>query len=119
MRVHLVDGTYELFRHHFGAPAEAREEVGNAAATRGVLGSVLQLVADGATHVGVATDHVIESFRNEMWPTYKTSAGVPETLLAQFPVVEHALEAMGFVVSPTTRWPRSPPRRPVTRTWSR
>ena len=100
MRVHLVDGTYELFRHHFGAPAEAREEVGNAAATRGVLGSVLQLVADGATHVGVATDHVIESFRNEMWPTYKTSAGVPETLLAQFPVVEHALEAMGFVVSP-------------------
>ena len=100
MRVHLVDGTYELFRHHFGAPAEAREEVGNAAATRGVLGSVLQLVADGATHVGVATDHVIESFRNEMWPTYKTSAGVPETLLAQFPVVEHALEAMGFVVFP-------------------
>ena len=100
MRVHLVDGTYELFRHHFGAPAEAREEVGNAAATRGVLGSVLQLVADGATHVGVATDHVIESFRNEMWPTYKTSAGVPETLLAQFPVVEHALEAMGVVVFP-------------------
>jgi len=100
VRVHLVDGTYELFRHHFGAPAEAREEVGNAAATRGVLGSVLQLVADGATHVGVATDHVIESFRNEMWPTYKTSAGVPETLLAQFPVVEHALEAMGVVVFP-------------------
>ena len=100
MKVHLVDGTYELFRYHFGVPAEAREEGGSAAATRGVLGSVLQLLADGATHVGVATDHVIESFRNDLWPTYKTSAGVPESLLAQFPLVERALAAMGVVVFP-------------------
>jgi 5'-3' exonuclease len=98
MQVHLVDGTYELFRHYFGAEPHtngAGEEVG---AVRSTLASVIQMVEEGATHVGVATDHVIESFRNQMWPTYKTSAGVPEDLLAQFPLLEEALEAAGFVV---------------------
>ncbi len=69
-KVHLVDGTYELFRHHFGVPARDKEDSDTAAATRGVLWSVLNLIEDGATHVGVATDHVIESFRNDLWPTY-------------------------------------------------
>lgn len=98
MNVHLLDGTYELFRQHFGAPADARERPGNRAATRGVLSSVLYLLEQGATHVGVATDHVVESFRNEMWPGYKTSAGMPPELLEQFPVVEDALVAMGVKV---------------------
>jgi 5'-3' exonuclease len=96
MQVHLVDGTYELFRYHF-APNNRDLERG---ATVGVVASLLQLVADGATHVAVATDHVIESFRNEMWPTYKSSVGMPRELLAQFPVVEEAMAAAGFVVWP-------------------
>src|SRR5918997_4414559 len=94
MKVHLVDGTYELFRQHFGA-ARHHEKPGPLAATVGVLGSTLQLLAEGATHVGVASDHVIESFRNELWPGYKTSAGMPPELLDQFPMVEDALEEMG------------------------
>jgi 5'-3' exonuclease len=98
IEVHLVDGTYELFRSHFGIPAEVREKGSRTAATRGVLGSVLQLVADGATHLAVATDHVIESFRNDMWPGYKTGAGVDPDLLAQFPLLEEALELMGVRV---------------------
>jgi 5'-3' exonuclease len=92
--VHLVDGTYELFRQHFGYTARHTEEVPNAA-TIGVLTSTLQLLAQGATHVGVATDHIIESFRNDLWPGYKTSAGMPEELLAQFDLIEEALVAMG------------------------
>ena len=96
MDVHLVDGTYELFRYHF-SPGNRDPEMG---ATVGVVRSVLELVASGATHVGIATDHVIESFRNDLWPTYKTSAGMPGELLAQFPVVEAALEAAGFAVWP-------------------
>src|ERR671911_30058 len=96
MEVHLVDGTYELFRYHF-APNNRDLERG---ATVGLLTSLLQLVADGATHVGVATDHVIESFRNDLWPGYKTSAGMPRELLAQFPVVEDAMMAAGFAVWP-------------------
>jgi 5'-3' exonuclease len=96
MRVHLVDGTYELFRYHF-APNNRDLQRG---ATIGVVASLLQLVADGATHVGVATDHIIESFRNDMWPGYKSSAGMPRELLAQFPVVEEAMEAAGFAVWP-------------------
>jgi 5'-3' exonuclease len=96
MDVHLVDGTYELFRYHF-APNNRDAERG---ATVGVVSTLLQLVADGATHIGVATDHVIESFRNDLWPGYKTSAGMPRELLAQFPVVELAMEAAGFVVWP-------------------
>jgi 5'-3' exonuclease len=100
MKVHLVDGTYELFRHHFGVPAGGREADDTAAATRGVLFSILTLIEEGATHVGVATDHVIESFRNDLWPTYKSSVGMPEELLAQFPLVEEALTAMGVAVWP-------------------
>jgi 5'-3' exonuclease len=98
VKVHLVDGTYELFRHHFGVPAAGREEGDTAAATRGVLWSVLNLIEEGATHVGVATDHVIESFRNDLWPGYKSSVGMPEELLAQFGLVEDALRAMGVAV---------------------
>jgi 5'-3' exonuclease len=96
MQVHLVDGTYELFRYHF-APNNRDLHRG---ATVGVLTTLLQLVADGATHLGVATDHVIESFRNDLWPGYKTSAGMPRELLAQFPGVEDAMAAAGFVVWP-------------------
>ncbi|HEX8804338.1 MAG TPA: 5'-3' exonuclease H3TH domain-containing protein [Acidimicrobiales bacterium] len=96
MQVHLVDGTYELFRYHF-APHNRDAHRG---ATVGVVGTLLQLVADGATHVGVATDHVIESFRNDLWPGYKSSAGMPRELLAQFPVVEDAMAAAGFTVWP-------------------
>jgi 5'-3' exonuclease len=96
MDVHLVDGTYELFRYHF-APNNRDPERG---ATVGVVGTLLQLVADGATHVGVATDHVIESFRNDLWPGYKSSAGMPRELLAQFTPAEEAMAAAGFTVWP-------------------
>ncbi|MFP5321561.1 MAG: 5'-3' exonuclease H3TH domain-containing protein [Acidimicrobiia bacterium] len=94
--VHLVDGTYELFRYHY-APNNRDPERG---AARGVLGSLLQLVESGATHVGVATDHVIESFRNELWPTYKDGEGVDPQLKAQFGPLEELLEAAGFAVWP-------------------
>ncbi len=99
LRVHLVDGTYELFRHHYGVPAAQRDE-GDRAGTRGVVWSVLTLLEEGATHVGVATDHVIESFRNDRWPGYKSSAGMPEVLLAQFEPLEEALVALGVTVWP-------------------
>jgi len=99
-RVFLVDGTYELFRHYYGAPSHRTAEGAEVAATRGVLFSVLQLLDEGVTHLGVATDHVIESFRNEMWPGYKSSAGVERPLLAQFGLLELALEAMGVKVWP-------------------
>ncbi len=98
MRVHLVDGTYELFRHFYGVPSHhnvAGEEV---AATRGVVTSMLALLDDGATHVGVATDHVIESFRNDLWPGYKDGSGIDVDLKAQFPLLEEALEALGVAV---------------------
>ena len=98
MKVHIVDGTYELFRHHFGVPASERDD--DRAAVRGVLFSIVQLLEAGATHIGVATDHVIESFRNDLWPTYKSSAGMPEILLAQFEPLEVALTAMGVAVWP-------------------
>jgi 5'-3' exonuclease len=97
-RVFLVDGTYELFRHFFGAPPHRNSAGEEVAATRGVLSSVLALMEQGATHLGVATDHVIESFRNEMWPGYKTSAGVDPVLLGQFGLLEDALAAMGVSV---------------------
>jgi len=100
VKVHLVDGTYELFRHFFGAPPHQGEGGGEVGAVRGVVTSVLSMLSAGATHVGVATDHVIESFRNEMWPGYKTGEGVPEVLMAQFPLLEAALEALGVVVWP-------------------
>jgi 5'-3' exonuclease len=92
----LVDGTYELFRYHF-APNNRDPKAG---ATVGVVGTLLQLVGDGATHVAVATDHIIESFRNDLWAGYKSSAGMPRELLAQFPLVEELMEAAGFVVWP-------------------
>jgi 5'-3' exonuclease len=97
LRVDLVDGTYELFRHYYGA-RDALES--RTAATRGVLGTVVGMLADGVTHIGVATDHVIESFRNDLWPGYKSSAGVPEPLLAQFPLLEEALATLGVAVWP-------------------
>lgn len=99
MRVHLVDGTYELFRHFYGLPAEVAASSRGAAA-RGVAWSLLDLIAEGATHVGMATDQVIESFRNDLWPTYKTGIGVDPALMAQFPVLEELVAAMGIVVWP-------------------
>jgi len=100
MLVHLVDGTYELFRYHFALPSHVTTAGREVAATRGVLGTVLQLLEEGATHVGVATDHVIESFRNDLWPGYKTGEGTPPDLLGQFPLIEEGLAAMGVVVFP-------------------
>ena len=100
MLVHLVDGTYELFRHFFAVPPEKNADGLEVAAIQGVLASMLYLLGEGATHLAVATDHVIESFRNDLWPGYKTSAGVEEVLLAQFHPLEQALSAMGVVVFP-------------------
>ncbi|HLI75242.1 MAG TPA: 5'-3' exonuclease H3TH domain-containing protein [Acidimicrobiales bacterium] len=100
MLVHLVDGTYELFRHHFGQPPRPGTDGSEVGAVRGVVWSVLSMLSEGATHVGVATDHVIESFRNDLWPGYKSSAGVPPELLAQFSLLEAALDALGVVVWP-------------------
>jgi 5'-3' exonuclease len=98
--VHLVDGTYELFRHYYALPS-ARDAGGREiAAVRGVVGSILGMINAGATHVGVATDHVIESFRNELWPGYKTGAGIDPELLSQFPLLEEALGALGVAVWP-------------------
>ena len=102
MKAYLVDGTYELFRHYFGAPPHQTRTGEQVGATRAVLGSLLGMLEDGATHMAVATDHVIESWRNEAWPTYKSSAGVAEDLLSQFPLLEEALAAMGLVVWPMT-----------------
>ena len=104
MDVHLVDGTYELFRHFYALPAARDENGRNVAAVRGVVGSLLAMINRGATHVGVATDHVIESFRNRMWHGYKTSAGVDPELLAQFGLLEEALSALGFVVWPMVEY---------------
>ena len=98
MRVHLVDGTYELFRYYFALPGHLDDDGVEVDAVRGVLGSTLALLEEGATHIGVATDHVIESFRNDMWPGYKTSAGIEPELLAQFPLLEDALRALGVTV---------------------
>jgi 5'-3' exonuclease len=100
MRVFLVDGTYELFRHYYGVPPHRTAEGAEVAATRGVLWSMLRMLEEGVTHLGVATDHVIESFRNRLWPTYKSSAGLDPRLLGQFGLLEVALEAMGLVVWP-------------------
>ncbi len=131
VKVHLVDGTYELFRQHFGSKnrrggsgdregantggdtgARAGEGAGSGdgrsgvdvEATIGVLSSTLQLIADGATHLGVASDHVIESFRNELWDGYKTSEGMLPELLAQIPIMEQALVDMGVTVWPMVEW---------------
>src|ERR1700722_5932204 len=100
MHVHLIDGTYELFRHFFAVPAAADVNGQEVGAVRGVLTSVLSMIESGATHLGVATDHVVESFRNDLYPGYKTSEGVEPELLSQFPILEQALEAMGVMVWP-------------------
>lgn len=100
MIVHLVDGTYELFRHFYGLRRFTQGEDPPFGAVIGVLQTVLQMIETGATHLGVATDHVIESFRNGLWPGYKTGEGVEPTLLAQFHPLEAALVAMGVAVWP-------------------
>lgn len=100
MRVFLVDGTYELFRQYFARPSHVTAAGEEVAATRAALAGVLSLISEGATHVGVASDHIVESFRNEMWAGYKTGAGVPAELFSQFSLLEEGLEAMGVVVWP-------------------
>src|ERR1700674_2718150 len=100
VQVYLIDGTYELFRHFFALPSAADANGQETGAVRGVLTSVVSMIERGATHIGIATDHVVESFRNDLYPGYKTAEGVPPELLSQFPILEHALEAMGVLVWP-------------------
>jgi 5'-3' exonuclease len=100
MDVYLIDGTYELFRYFFAVPAAADLNGREVGGVRGVLGTVLSMIERGATHLGVATDHVVESFRNDLYPGYKTSEGVAPELLSQFPTLEEMLQAMGVVVWP-------------------
>ncbi len=100
MIVHLIDGTYELFRHFYGLRRFTKGQDRPFGAVVGLLNTVLQMIEEGATHVGVATDHVIESFRNELWSGYKTGAGIEPALLAQFEPLEHALADMGVAVWP-------------------
>ena len=100
MIVHLVDGTYELFRYHFGVPSHVTDDGREVAATRGVLGSMLSMLEGGATHVGIATDHVIESFRNALLESYKTGEDVDPVLRSQFELLEDTLRAVGFCVWP-------------------
>ena len=103
MRVHLVDGTYELFRQHFGS-ASRHTDSGPYAAVAGVVASTLALVQDGATHIGVASDHTIESFRNDLWAGYKTGDEMDPDILRQIPVMERALSAAGFTVWPMVEY---------------
>jgi 5'-3' exonuclease len=98
MNVHLLDGTYELFRHYYAVPSHPNEDGEEVGALIGVLNTVLSMIRDGATHVGVATDHVIESFRNELYAGYKTGEGIDPALWRQFHPLEDALRAMGFRV---------------------
>jgi 5'-3' exonuclease len=98
--IYLVDGTYELFRHHYALPSAKDADGREVAAVRGVLASMLGMIKGGSTHIAVATDHVIESFRNGLWPEYKTSEGIEPNLLAQFPLLEEVLAAAGIVVWP-------------------
>lgn len=98
--VYVIDGTYELFRYFFAVPSAVDIKGQEIGAVHGVVGSVLSMIEHGATHLGVATDHVVESFRNDLYPGYKTSEGVAPELLSQFPIVEQALQAMGVVVWP-------------------
>ncbi|MCU1456019.1 MAG: Flap endonuclease [Actinomycetia bacterium] len=100
MRVYLVDGTYELFRHFFPLPSHINAAGEEVSAARGTVGSILQLLESGATHVGVATDQVIESYRNDLWPGYKDGSGIDPALYSQFPILEAAVEAIGV-----TLWP--------------
>jgi 5'-3' exonuclease len=98
--VYLVDGTYELFRHFYAVPSARDSDGREVGAVRGVLGSLLGMMKAGTTHIGVATDHVIESFRNRLWPGYKTGDGIEPDLLAQFPLLEETLAALGVAVWP-------------------
>ncbi|HLK70593.1 MAG TPA: 5'-3' exonuclease H3TH domain-containing protein [Steroidobacteraceae bacterium] len=100
MIVHLIDGTYELFRHYYGLKRFSKAEDRPLGAVAGVLTTLLQMLEDGATHLGVATDHIIESFRNRLWRGYKTGAGVEPALLAQFEPLEQAIQSLGVVVWP-------------------
>lgn len=102
MNVHLIDGTYELFRYFFAVPSSKTDNGQEIAAVRGVLTSIFSMIEAGTTHLGVATDHVVESFRNDLYPGYKTSDGVAPELLSQFPILEESLQAMGVVVWPMT-----------------
>jgi 5'-3' exonuclease len=102
MNVHLIDGTYELFRYFFAVPSSKTDSGQEIGAVRGVLTSIFSMIEAGATHLGVATDHVVESFRNDLYPGYKTSEGVAPELLSQFPILEEALQAMGVMVWPMT-----------------
>ena len=104
MRVYLIDGTYELFRHYFALPSSKNQDGTEVAAVQGVTRSILTMLGSGDTHLGVATDHVIESFRNDLWPGYKTGAGVAPDLLIQFPILEDVLRALGVVVWPMVKF---------------
>lgn len=104
MLIHVIDGTYELFRHYYALPSARDAEGREIAAVRGVLASIRGLLRDGATHIGVATDHVIESFRNRLWPGYKTGEGIDPELFAQFPLLEEALIAAGITVWPMVEY---------------
>jgi 5'-3' exonuclease len=100
LKVYLVDGTYELFRHYYALPSARDDQGREVAAVRGVLSSMLGMLKGGVTHLAVATDHIVESFRNDLWPGYKTGEGVEPDLLAQFPLLEDVLVAAGIVVWP-------------------
>ena len=104
MDVYLIDGTYELFRHYYALPSARERDGREVGAVRGVLTSVLGMINGGATYVGVATDHVIESFRNRLWPEYKTGAGIDSDLFAQFPLLEEGLAALGVATWPMTEF---------------
>jgi 5'-3' exonuclease len=104
MQAYLVDGTYELFRYHFALPGHATADGREVGAVRGVLGSVLQLIERGATHLGVATDHVIESYRNDLWPGYKDGSGVEPDILSQFVPLEEALVEAGICLWPMVEY---------------
>jgi 5'-3' exonuclease len=104
MDVYLIDGTYELFRYYHAVPSARDADGIEIGAVRGVVGSVLGLINRGATHVAVATDHIIESFRNDLWPGYKTSEGIEPDLLSQFPLLEEALTSLGVVVWPMVEY---------------
>lgn len=100
MEVHLIDGTYELFRHYYAVPSARDRDGREVGAVRGVVASMLGMINGGATHLAVATDHVIESFRNRLWPGYKTGEGIEPDLLAQFPLLEEAMIALGIATWP-------------------
>jgi len=100
LELYLIDGTYELFRHYYALPSARDRDGREVAAVRGVLRSVLGMISAGAKHIAVATDHVIESFRNRLWPGYKTGEGIEPDLLSQFPLLEETLSAAGIVVWP-------------------